>query len=274
MLRRLSLIALLVGPAFGDARLDELATGYTKEAASCKIHAAGVAKVLDGAKLLPADDAIAADVDALAKAHVVVQAYCDEVDGALALLHADPAATYKTLERQLDEKDNKIRKLRQSSKKTLDALQPVIQRMIPKVNAARVGTPEPADKKLPAKFPSGRAIELPKLAGTWALSGTATTDVAEYTEKAATTTITVRAFTGATCDQHRKALADKPALVETPDPRAAWKLSYSHDKRAATAMCVASKDGGWLATIDAPARDDRMTSVAWQMLAAQAPAKP
>jgi hypothetical protein len=270
-------LVLLTAPAWADGKLKELETGYDKEVTSCATHASGVAKVLAGAKELVAaapDDALAADVDKLDKGHAAVQAYCDEVAATLVLLRADPKATYKSLERQLDEKDNKIRKLRAASKKALDELSPVISRTIPKING-RVSAP--AEKKLPAKFPSGRAIELPKLAGTWALSGGKTSDVAEYTEGKATTTITVRVFTAATCEQQQKGFADKPyaAVGQIGQGAAAW-YRYKMGGRAVLVKCTDAKDGGLLQTIESDASSPAgpFTAVAEQMLAAQTPKKP
>jgi hypothetical protein len=257
----LVVVIALASRAWADSRIQGLITGYDKEIGACQIHAAGVAKVELGAQSLQQDapePALAADIDQLAKAHVTVQAYCDEVKSALELLRADPKATYKSLERELDERDNKIRKLRQASKQTLDKLQPVIQRLIPKINA-RVGTAAAVEKKVPGTFPSGRKVDLPSLPGTWKVSGSAATDTVEYTEQKLVATVTVRPFSASTCDQQRKALAAKADHLDdveqtdaTKKLELAWNISYTKNARVIAVACVERKAGGWLATIDAP----------------------
>jgi len=250
------IVAALAGRAAADAKIAALITGYEKEAGSCKIHLDGVTKVKTGAESLP--DA-AADVETLTKGQAAVQAYCEELSNTLELLRADPNATYKSLERQLDDHDNKIRKLRQSSKVALDELAPVIQRLIPKINA-RVAAEPPVEKHAPGKFPSGRSVELPSLPGTWKVSGTAATDIVEYTEGKVDATVTVRPFSAATCDQQRKSLAGKAdhlddvaATDAAKQLKLAWYVSYTQKARVYQVACVAGKkDGGWLATIDAP----------------------
>src|SRR6185312_13078030 len=101
-MRGLAVVVLfaLAARAHADARLSSLATGYEKEAASCKVHGDGCAKVLAGAKELP--DAAPSDVEVLTKASTVNQEYCDALAKVLELLRADPNATYKILEKQLD----------------------------------------------------------------------------------------------------------------------------------------------------------------------------
>lgn len=249
------MVIAFAASAAADSRITSLVTGYDKEAAACRIHADGVAKVLAGAQTL--DDA-KDDVAVLDQAHADVQAYCDEVNATLELLRADPKATYKSLEKQLDEHDNKIRKLRQSSKKTLDALQPVIQRLIPRINA-RVGAAATSEKRVPGKFPSGRTVELPSLPGTWKVSGTAATDIVEYTEKPIVATVEVRPFSAATCDQQRKAILAKVEHVDAAEQTDAtkqlklkWNLAYTKAGRVTQVACIDGKTGGWLATIDAP----------------------
>lgn len=266
----------LAARAQADSRIASLTAGYEKEAAACKVHLDGVTKVHTGAERLQ-DASLAADVAALAKAQAGVQAYCDELAATLDLLHADPGASYESLEKQLDEHDNKIRKLRQSSKQALDEVAPVIQRLIPRINA-RVAAEPPGEKHAPGKFPSGRAVELPALSGTWRVSGTAATDVVEYTEDKIDATVTVRPFSAATCDQQRKSLAAKADRLEdvpvndaAKPLKLAWNVSYTQKARVYQVACVAGKkDGGWLATIDAPI-DAKLPlgTVMARMLAAQ-----
>ena len=275
-------VAVAVAPRAhaGDARIRSLITGYEKEAGACKIHLDGVTKVETGAHAL--DDAtLAPELEALGKGHAAVQAYCDELAATLELLRADPDATYKALEHQLDDHDNKIRKLRQASKQALDELAPVISRLIPRINAANVrgadATGDQADKHAPGKFPSGRSVELPALPGTWRVSGTAATDIVSYEQGKLDATVTVRPFSTATCDQQRKLLAGKadhlddvPPTDATKQLKLAWTVSYTQKARVYQVACVAGKAGGWLATIDAPI-DAKLPlgTVMARMLAAQ-----
>src|SRR4029077_5889045 len=122
------------------------------------------------------DDAVASDVKMLEAAHEVVQSYCDELSATLELIHADPKASYKSLEKQLDDHDNKIRALRKTSKKALDDSAPAITRLGPKINA-RVGAADTHQARTPAAFPSGHAVKLPAWPGSWKLSGGKANDV-------------------------------------------------------------------------------------------------
>ena len=83
---------------------------------------------------------------------VAVLAYCDAIAAVLELLNADPKATYKSIEKQLEEQDNKIRKVRQAARKAVDDAGPAIQRVVPKVNA-RVGNSaqKPDEHTVPGK---------------------------------------------------------------------------------------------------------------------------
>jgi hypothetical protein len=126
-------------------------------------------------------------------------------------------------------------------------------------------------KKTPGTFPSGRTVDLPALAGTWSVSGSATTDTADYTEAKVTSTVTVKAFSGATCDQQRKALAAKFTLedktieslaAEKPAFVAGYRTGKAPSERTVVVACIAKKDGGVLATSDVPAAQSPATTVA------------
>lgn len=268
-MRTLVCVATLLagaGVARADKQLDDLRTGYTKEAAGCKVSSDGVRKVADGAaelaKAATAPDdraALASDLDKLEKGAAVVQGYCAELAGAIDAIASAPAGTtYKKLERALDERDNRIRKARAASKKTLAELEPISHRLIPRINAARVaGNPPPAAPKTPAKFPSGHVVELPAgLPGQWKISGTAATDTADYADKTAAAFVTVRAFAKATCDQQKQALAgDKPTDLELPGARdraeLAWVVGFTRGAHVLQVACVSRGDGGFVGTLDA-----------------------
>jgi hypothetical protein len=147
-------VCVLASRARGDARVAQLINGYEREQASCRIHESGVAKMLDGATILldrEHDDGLAADVKRLHEAHEVVASYCTALAASLEFLRADPSATYKSLEKQIGDRDNHIRGLRTASKKALDETEPLIQRWIAKINAARIEIDKSRAPKAPAK---------------------------------------------------------------------------------------------------------------------------
>src|SRR5262249_2606496 len=116
---------LFARAVFADAKTQQLAAGYERETRSCKIQGGGVAKVLEGAKALledAHDDALEADVAKLTSARDAAQAYCGELAATIELLRADPDATYKSLQSQISEHDNKIRALRKASKDAVDGV--------------------------------------------------------------------------------------------------------------------------------------------------------
>jgi len=244
-----ALIALTASAA-ADSKTKELAQGYTKELAACHTRADGVTKVTNGAQSLVegGDAQYAPDLDQLKAGLAQVQAYCSELDATLQLI-ADPNASYKVLEHQLDDHDNKIRKLRQTSKQALDGLAPVIGKLIPVINA-RAGTADAPVKKTPIKFASGRSIDAPALPGTWKVSGSTTNDVVEYTEGKASATISVRAVDG-TCADRKKELA-KSAVEVTATAKLAWYVAYDKDTRRIHTGCRAAKVGSLIATLDEP----------------------
>ncbi|MGE5180771.1 MAG: hypothetical protein ACM31C_01855 [Acidobacteriota bacterium] len=250
----------LAATAHADSRTQSLVPGFEKEARNCRIHADGVGKVLDGAKALLAgehDDALAADAQKLHEAHDTIQKWCDELAATLDLLHADPAATYKSLERQLGEHDNKIRALRQASMKAVDDVQPIIQRLVPRINQHSIeqdtanapGSP-PKPPEPPKQMPPPPAAPTPPPPQT-----------------TAEISLGVRAFTGGTCEQQAEmytANAEHESW-EKQSPRAGakrepwslgwlpgarWKVSYVLGDRFFQIECVPSKRGGYLVTLD------------------------
>jgi hypothetical protein len=261
MRAKLVIVALgvVAAPAAADSKTKELARGYEKEVGACRTRADGVTKVASGTQGLVdgGQKQHEADLAALRAGLTEVQAYCAELTATLAILNADAKATYRSLERKLDEQDNKIRKLRQSSKKVLDDLAPVISRMIPQINA-RVGTPVPVAKKVRLELPSGRTIEAPVLTGTYRMSGSEATDLVEYTQAKASATISVKLIASATCEQQRQAItaADTAEITATDATRPlglAWYVGYARSARRLRVACRPAKAGAILATLDEPA---------------------
>ncbi len=253
-MRALLAVMLLATPALSDSRTRALATGYTKELTACKRSADGVRKVATGAQQLVDSGAkeYAVELDALHAGLDQVDAYCAELDATLQLI-ADPNVAYKPLEHQLDDHDNKVRRLRAGSKKALDTLGSVISKLVPVINA-RVGTPEPSTKRTPIKFPSGRSIDAPTLPGSWKVAGSGATDTVEYAEGKASSTISVQAITGTCADQKRSIASwsvDEPRTEGTKD--LTWYVGYARDARRVRMACRDGKAGSVLGKIDDPA---------------------
>jgi hypothetical protein len=246
-------------PVAADSKTRELAQGYDKEAAACQTRADGITKVASGTQALvdAGQQQHEADLATLRDGLAQVQAYCAELTTTLAILKADPNATYRSLERRLDDQDNKIRKLRQTTKKVLDDLSPVISRMVPQINA-RVGTAAPAPKRVHIKFPSGREIDAPVLPGTYRMSGSEATDIIDYAAPKASATITTKLVANATCAQQRQAVTatDATAVAATDATKSlglAWYITYAKPGRRLRVACRTTTAGAILATLDEPA---------------------
>ncbi|HEX2689103.1 MAG TPA: hypothetical protein VHN14_20920 [Kofleriaceae bacterium] len=260
MRANLVLLALCVAtaPVAADSKTKELAQGYEKELAACQTRVNGITKVTTGTQSLVDDGQkqYEADLATLRAGLAQEQAYCAELTTTLEILNADPSAAYRSLERKLDDQDNKIRKLRQLSKKMLDDLAPVTSRMIPLINA-RVGIAAPAVKRVHIKFPSGREIDAPVFTGTYRTSGSAVADILEYEAGKAGATITAKLVANATCEQQRQAItatdaADIPASSATKSLGLAWYISYAKSARRFRVACRAIKPGAVIATLDEP----------------------
>jgi hypothetical protein len=288
----------LAGTAHADQKLVSFKPDFVREVAGCQVQTNGLTRVLDGAtelgKTVEADERteLAADIDQLTKGLALVKEYCEEVAGMIAFIDAHAAAPYRAVERELDARYNKIVKLRASSKKTNEELQPTVRKLIPKM--ARRPPPDATEpKRVPAKFPSGRAVELPSLGGTWRLSGSSTTDTADYREAPpkgppVLASATTRMVAGTTCDQQRKALlvrADAEQLVDLDLPGAkelgvAWGVRYTRREQSTahlvSVLCVPAKAGGLLATADVVPPDraqlvDEMSKLLLRMIGASKP---
>lgn len=289
---------VLAGSAHADKKIQDLKPDFVHEAAGCQVQASGLTKVLAGATELartavPAETAeLAADIDQLTQGLARVKEHCDEVAAMVAFLDASAAASYRSVERELDTRYNKIVKLRAASKKTVEELQPTTRKLIPRITRR----PEPAapePRRIPGKFPSGRSVELPALAGMWQLSGSKAVDTADYREAppkqpAITASATTRPFSGGTCDDQRKALGLRAGLepvvdLDLPGKKplgVAWGLRYTRREpppaHLVSVVCVPGPDGGLLATADVvpaerSALADELAALMLRMLAAQKP---
>ncbi len=250
---------LAAAPAAADSKTKDLAKSYEKELAACEMRLHGIERVTAGAQALVDDGQHQYDADlaALRAGLTELQAYDAELTATLQILNADPGAPYRSLERKLDEQDNKIRKLRQTTKKALEDLAPVTSRMIPVINA-RTGTPAPVVKHVHIQFASGRAIDAPLLTGTYRTLGTDATDAVEYTEGKDSAKVTTKLVANATCEQQRQTIAadatDVPATGAIIQSLGlAWYVATAKSGRRLRAACRATKAGAVLATIDEPA---------------------
>lgn len=293
----LVLLGLLVGTAHADKKLQGFKPDFVREAAGCKVQANGLTKIAEGTEALqekagPAEKAeLARDLEQVLAGMIVVKEHCDEVNAVIAFIDANANASYRSVERELDRRYNKIVKLRAAVKKTIEELGPTTKKLIPMMARRTPATPAPP-KRVAAKFPSGREVELPALPGAWRLGGSGTTDTAEYSERPAkgpaiTSSATAKQA-GSTCEQQKKALlvrADAEGLVDLDLPGAkeigvAWGARYTRREQAAahlvSVLCVPRKAGSLVATADVvPAEKvelaDELASLLLRMIAAQKP---
>jgi hypothetical protein len=288
----------LASTARADQKLVSFRPEFVREAAGCRVQASGLGKVLAGAAELaragePAERAeLARDVEGVTRGLAVVKEHCDEVAAMIAFIDANAAAPYRAIAGELDARYRKIVELRAASKQTIEELQPTTRKLILRI-ARRPPLAAPEPKRIPGKFPSGRSIELPALAGTWRLSGSSATDTADYSEAppkgpAVAASATTRPFGRATCDDQRKALlvradAEQLADLDLPGAKAlgvAWGARYTRREQTSahlvTVLCVPGKSGGRLAIADVVPADrgalaDELASLLLRMLAAQRP---
>lgn len=249
--------------ARADAKTKGLAADYTKESTGCRKSADGVKKVRAGAQALvdAGGTQYAADLATIAASLAKVEEYCGELVAVLAVLEADPGASYKSLEKTIDERDNKIRVLRRESKKALADVGPVMTRLIPVINA-RAATPAPAvAKTVRIEFPSKRAIQVPVLAGKYEIAGNASFDSLSYTEvtpeRGIVNGVVMTTAHSITCADARSAI-DKPTDLASEPMKTvgvAWYVSYTMFKntRRIRHACLALAKGCIEVTIDEPA---------------------
>lgn len=264
MNRALAITILLVaGTAAADKKIQAMTPGFDREAKTCATQISGLEKVKAGsttlAPSLAPDDkaALDKDLETLVAGLATVKGYCAEVTGLVDFLNENAAAPYRSVERELDTRDNKVRKLRKESKKTIEALQPITRRWIGKIAQAQTQLrPDPTPRTTPGKFPSGRTVELPPLTGQWKLAGEKQNDSAEYADKTWSATAFVRTFTAATCEQQQRTLPPQAKPV-TGDPLGvaegldvAWRVAARGPKAYTETLCVRGATGGWLATLD------------------------
>lgn len=237
-------IATLVGTAHADQKIVSMTPLFVKESTACEVQASGLAKLATGATTLAAahaeDAQLQADATRLAAGLEQMRTYCAEVAAMVTLLRDNAKTAYRAIEKEIDARDNKIRKQRREAKRLAAELSPISRRLIPRLAATRTAAPA-REKLVASKFPSGRVVELPVLGGTWKLSGTANVDTADYSDKALTASVTARAKLASTCDKHRIALEKTEGieqLVDAEIPAGAtadgivWRITYTRRDKA------------------------------------------
>jgi hypothetical protein len=281
--------------AHADKKIQGMTPGFVKEASACQVEVRGLARLVTGATNLAATlegaerDAINADLAALTAANTTVTTYCAEVEGMVTFLQDNAAAAYKSVEKDIDTRDNAVRKLRKDAKKATADVAPITRTLIPRIKRTPAPDAPVAAKADATEFPSKRKVVLPRLGdGAWAVSGSATTDIATYTDKVGTASVTTRPFDKASCGQHRKAFAERsetPAAdLEVPaDGKTlgvAWssRLATRKPVHALLAMCIERGMGGVMVTADiVPADrktlDAELTKLMVAMLAVQVEGK-
>jgi hypothetical protein len=71
---------------------------------------------------------------------VIVLDFCDAVDATIQLIRDNPKATYKQLAPRLEAHERQVREGRKATKQAIEDTDPVIQRLIPKVNKLRASS--------------------------------------------------------------------------------------------------------------------------------------
>ncbi len=293
-----TIVLATAGTARADQKLQSFKPEFVREATGCQVQVNGLTRVLAGAtELAKAAEAaeraeLERDAAQLTAGLAVVKEHCDEVAAMIAFIDANASAPYRSVALELDGRYKKIVKLRAAAKQTIAELQPTTRKLIPRM-ARRPPPAAPEPRRVPGKFPSGRSVELPALGGTWRLSGSSTTDTADYSEAppkgpAIAGSATARPLSGATCDQQRKALllrADAEQLVDLDLPGAkelgvAWGARYTRRERATahlvSVLCVPDRSGALVATADVvpaerTALADELAQLLLRMIAARKP---
>lgn len=282
---RLALLLLCVAAtAHADKRITDMTPGFEREAQTCTTQVSGLEKVQAGGAaiaptLSPEDKAqLDKDLATLADGLAGVKTYCAEVTGLVDFLKANATASYKSVEGELDKRDNSVRKLRKQSKATIDALQPITRRWIGRIAQQQTQQPVAAKPK-PVTFPSGRSVELPVLPGGWKIGGSAATDTLDYADKAWSATVSVRDVQTQCEEQNRQRTVHKlDAELPSVGLVVAWygSVETAAPKTYLEMICVADVSGArWLATIEAhpaiPEKIAELRALAMRMFVARKP---
>jgi len=130
----LAVMLVASSAAYADKKLTDLVKFYEKEARVCKKNLAGIVVAKDKAEPYKGDAEIKPDFEIVLKAQTTITTQCTDLDAMATFLKADPKATFKQLQAEIDKRDAAIRAGRKATKQALTDSDPVIKRLIPKVN--------------------------------------------------------------------------------------------------------------------------------------------
>jgi hypothetical protein len=229
------LVAALAGSAAADAKIKDLIRGYQREAGSCQKNARGIRVVIERGRPVSGNDTeLADDLSELAKAQGTVQGHCDQLESTLELLSSNPRATYKQLQKQIEDHDKDIRAGRAASRQALAEAEPRIARSVVRINkliatADAAARPSTREQQAAAQRASGED----KAAAERAAAEKAAAEKAAADKAAAdkATAKKVAAATTAPAVVEQKVLSRFPSgrSVELPAPAEAWTVSGRAD---------------------------------------------
>jgi hypothetical protein len=259
--RRVLVVLLLVASAAeADKKIQGMTPGFQREAQTCAVQVSGLKKVQTGATALaptlaPEDKtALDKDLEDLKVGIAGVESYCAEVTALVAFLEANKTTSYKAVEKELDARDNTVRKLRKLSKQIIEKLTPITRRWIGKIAQNQIREPDEVRPK-PTRFPSGRTAVLPRLGnGQWSVSGDRSYDAATYTEPGVTLIVHVAWGAGDNCDAARKRSTPTPiegGLPKVEGLEVAWHggVDPGSSKGQVEMLCARSRGGTSVAKI-------------------------
>lgn len=268
--RRALVLILAASTAYADKKIQAMIPGFQREAQTCTTQVSGLKKVQTGATALAptlsAEDkaTLDKDLEELGQALAGVEAYCGQVTELVAFLEANKDASYKSVEKELDARDNTVRKLRKLGKKIIDNTTPITRRWIGRIAQNQVQKPDEPKVK-PTSFPSGRSAALPNLGkGTWKVNGGKNHDLATYTDGPATTTVSLDWQDGDQCDALKskfKMTALDKAVTKAEGLDIAWHLRVDRGPYS-EAMCIRTGGRTAIAAISQePAPTDKLAQL-------------
>jgi hypothetical protein len=152
-----------------DKKIQGMTPGFAKELSACQIEVRGLARMVTGATSLVATlqgterDEIETDLAALTAASTTMTSYCTGVEEMVTFLKANAAVAYKSVEKEIDTRDNSVRKLRKDAKKQTADVAPITRKLIPRLKRTPPPDAPAASKADATEFPSKRKVVLPKL---------------------------------------------------------------------------------------------------------------
>ncbi len=233
------LVAMLTTAASADRQIDQAIKLYERETRVCGKNLRGINVVLVRGQAIAAKvPDLAEDLAELGKAQATVKRHCDEVASMLAFLLGASTETYKSIQKEFDERDKKIRAERVGSKQALIDIQPLVQRAVPRMNKA-IATADASAR------PSTREKETAAKLQAETLPNKPTASV-EPTPVTTAVTNTKPAIGDKPSPPVKKPFATFPSgrTVELPEPAEAWRFSGNVDQDVAEYSFAAVN--GWV----------------------------